>query len=31
MSIEKKKAEPECGFGAPTTKIETRPVLNASV
>src|SRR5271166_6621437 len=27
MSVEKKKTEPECGFGAPGTKIETRPLL----
>src|ERR1700733_4278675 len=31
MSVEKKKTEPECGFGAPGTKIETSPLLNASV
>jgi hypothetical protein len=27
MSDEKKKTDPECGFGAPGTKIETRPLL----
>jgi hypothetical protein len=31
LSVEKKKTEPECGFGAPGTKIETRPLLSASV
>jgi hypothetical protein len=31
LSVEKKKTDPECGFGAPGTKIETRPLLNASV
>src|SRR4029077_13531602 len=31
VSVEKKKTDPECGFGAPGTKIETRPSLSASV
>jgi hypothetical protein len=31
LSVEKKKTDPECGFGAPGKKIETRPLLNASV
>lgn len=31
LSLEKKKTDPECGFGAPGTKIETRPPLSASV
>ena len=31
VSGEKKKTDPECGFGAPGTKIEMRPSLSASV
>ncbi len=31
LSVEKKKTDPECGFGAPGTKTETRPPLSVSV
>jgi hypothetical protein len=31
MADEKKKTGPECGFGAPGTKIETKPLLSVSV
>ena len=31
VSVEKKKTDPECGSGAPGTKIETRPSFSASV
>ena len=31
LSVEKKKTDPECGFGARGTKIETRPPLSASL